>query len=141
MHEDRVLAQLENIEAIERRLWKAPDTPRSNSELPSNEHFLPVMGLIFLRHAYSRLPAVKDQIVAGLPSRGGQTRELRVENWREKDSTRDAVKQKIYDFLWVDSTGLPVNDYSEVEINFVAENVFRQVCRAYPTVPSPIYGH
>lgn len=66
---------------------------------------------------------------------------LRVENWREKESTRDAVKQKIYDFLWDDSTGLPVNDYSEGEIKVLAENVFRHVYRAYPTVPSPIYGY
>ncbi|MFD2644133.1 type I restriction endonuclease subunit R [Pseudomonas japonica] len=66
---------------------------------------------------------------------------LRVENWREKESTRDAVKQKIYDFLWDDSTGLPVNDYNEDEIKVLAENVFRHVYRAYPTVPSPIYGH
>lgn len=66
---------------------------------------------------------------------------LRVENWREKESTRDAVKQKIYDFLWDDSTGLPDKDYSEGEIKVLAENVFRHVYRAYPTVPSPIYGH
>lgn len=66
---------------------------------------------------------------------------LRVENWREKESTRDAVKQKIYDFLWDDSTGLPDKDYSEGEIKVLAENVFRHVYRAYPTVPSPIYGY
>ncbi|MNH22587.1 hypothetical protein D3C79_824510 [compost metagenome] len=64
---------------------------------------------------------------------------LRIENWREKESTRDAVKQKIYDFLWDDRTGLPVNDYSEGEIKVLAENVFRHVYRAYPTVPSPLY--
>ncbi|WP_137137935.1 type I restriction endonuclease subunit R [Pseudomonas asiatica] len=66
---------------------------------------------------------------------------LRVENWREKESTRDAVKQKIYDFLYDDSTGLPESDYSEDEIKILTENVFRHVYRAYPTVPSPIYGH
>ncbi|WP_288377112.1 N-6 DNA methylase [uncultured Pseudomonas sp.] len=78
------MAQLENIEAIERRLWKAADTLRSNSELASNEYFLPVMGLIFLRHAYSRFLAVRDQIVAGLPSRGGKTRELTKEDFSQK---------------------------------------------------------
>jgi type I restriction enzyme M protein len=34
------------------------------------------MGLIFLRHAYSRCLAVRDQIVASLPLRGGVTRAL-----------------------------------------------------------------
>jgi type I restriction enzyme M protein len=78
------LAQLENIEAIERRLWKAADTLRGNSELASNEYFLPVMGLIFLRHAYSRFLAVKDEIVASLPSRGGKTRALTKEDFSQQ---------------------------------------------------------
>lgn len=70
------MAQLENIEAIKKRLWKAADTLRSNSQLASNEYFLPVMSLIFLRHAYSRYLAVKDEIVVILASRGGKTRDL-----------------------------------------------------------------
>jgi putative membrane protein len=36
------------------RLWSSADTLRANSNFASNEYFLPVMGLIFLRHAYSR---------------------------------------------------------------------------------------
>ena len=68
------MAQLEHIESIEKRLWKAADTLRSNSNYASNEYFMPVMGLIFLRHAYSRYLAVKDDIEAGLPSRGGKKR-------------------------------------------------------------------
>lgn len=55
------MAQLEHIEAIEKRLWSAADTLRANSNYASNEYFLPVMGLIFLRHAYSRYLAVKDE--------------------------------------------------------------------------------
>jgi type I restriction enzyme M protein len=80
------MAQLENIEAIEKRLWKAADTLRGNSELASNEYFLPVMGLIFLRHAYSRFLDVKDDIVANLPSRGGRTRELTKEDFSKKSA-------------------------------------------------------
>ena len=45
------MAQLENIEAIEKRLWGSADTLRANSNYASNEYFMPVMGLIFLRHA------------------------------------------------------------------------------------------
>ena len=61
------MAQLENIEAIEKRLWKSADTLRANSELASNEYFLPVMGLIFLRHAYSRYLSVKDDKIPSYP--------------------------------------------------------------------------
>lgn len=75
------MQQLQNIDAIEKRLWKAADTLRSNSELASNEYFLPVMGLIFLRHAYSRYLTVKVDIEKTLPSRGGKTRALTKEDF------------------------------------------------------------
>ena len=78
------MAQLEHIEAIERRLWGAADTLRANSNYASNEYFLPVMGLVFLRHAYSRYLAVKDDIEANLPTRGGKPRALTKEDFSQK---------------------------------------------------------
>jgi len=48
------------------------DKLRAGSNYASNEYFLPVMGLVFLRHAYSRYLAVKDKVEAALPSRGGK---------------------------------------------------------------------
>ncbi|MBI9082797.1 MAG: N-6 DNA methylase [Desulfobacterales bacterium] len=80
------MAQLEHIEAIERRLWGAADTLRANSNYASNEYFLPVMGLVFLRHAYSRFLAVKDKIEANLPTRGGKMRALAKEDFSQKSS-------------------------------------------------------
>ena len=80
------MAQLEHIEAIEKRLWSAADTLRANSNYASNEYFLPVMGLVFLRHAYSRFLGVKDAIEAGLPSRGGKTRPLTKEDFSQKSA-------------------------------------------------------
>lgn len=75
------MPQLEHIEAIEKRLWGAADTLRANSHYASNEYFLPVMGLVFLRHAYSRYMAVKDAIKANLPTRGGKKRALTKEDF------------------------------------------------------------
>ena len=66
------MSQLEHIDAIERRLWSAADTLRANSKYASNEYFLPVMGLVLLRHGYSRYLAVKDEIGARLPTRRGK---------------------------------------------------------------------
>ncbi len=80
------MAQLEHIEAIEKRLWGAADTLRANSNYASNEYFLPVMGLVFLRHAYSRYLAVKDDIAANLPSRGGKKRALTKEDFSQKSA-------------------------------------------------------
>ena len=65
---------------------------------------------------------------------------LRVDHWREKEATRDAVRIAIRDFLWSDETGLPIDAYDENEVNIKAEEVFVHVFRAYPTVPSPYYA-
>ncbi len=80
------MIQLNNLEAVERRLWGSADTLRSNSNYASNEYFLPVMGLIFLRHAYSRYLAVKPEIEESLPSRGGKTRPLTKEDFSRKSA-------------------------------------------------------
>ena len=76
--------QLESIGEIEKRLWTGADTLRANSNFASNEYFLPVMGLIFLRHAYSRFLKVKGEVEKSLPKRGGQTRALTKEDFSSK---------------------------------------------------------
>ncbi|MFM4887190.1 type I restriction enzyme endonuclease domain-containing protein, partial [Aeromonas veronii] len=65
---------------------------------------------------------------------------LRVSNWQQKESTRDAVKQQIFDFLYDENTGLPVEQYEENEISEITERVFLHIYRAYPRVPSPVYA-
>lgn len=64
---------------------------------------------------------------------------LRIDHWRDKESMRDAVYSAIRDFLWSERTGLPVDNYSEQEVEERAQEVFRHVLWAYPTVPSPYY--
>lgn len=64
---------------------------------------------------------------------------LKIENWREKESTRDAVRQTIYDFLFDDKTGLPVTSYEEEDIDVLSLAIFDHVYRNYPKVPSPFY--
>ena len=80
------MSQLEQIEAIEKRLWGAEDTLHANSNYASNEYFLPVMALVFLRHAYSRYLSVKARIEPNLPSRGGKTRSLTKEDFSQQSA-------------------------------------------------------
>lgn len=63
---------------------------------------------------------------------------LKVDQWRDKETTRDAVRQAIKDFLWSDQTGLPA-DYDQTEVEGKAEEVDRHVYRVYPTIPSPYF--
>ena len=75
---------MEHIGEIEKRLWSSADNLRANSNFASNEYFLPVMGVIFLRHAYSRFLKVKDEVEAALPQRGGKARALTKEDFSQK---------------------------------------------------------
>jgi type I restriction enzyme, R subunit len=65
---------------------------------------------------------------------------LKIDHWREKETTRDGVRIAIHDFLYSEGTGLPISSYSEAEVGVKSENVFRHVYWAYPTVPSPYYS-
>ncbi|MEH6836037.1 N-6 DNA methylase [Falsihalocynthiibacter arcticus] len=67
---------MEHIGNLEKRLWSSADVLRSTSNFASNEYFMPVMGLIFLRHACSRYLKIRDEILPTLPSRDGKTRDL-----------------------------------------------------------------
>jgi type I restriction enzyme M protein len=46
--------QLANIEQLEASLWDAADNLRANSKLTAGEYCMPVLGVIFLRHATNR---------------------------------------------------------------------------------------
>ena len=63
---------------------------------------------------------------------------LRIDHWRDKESTRDGVRRQIFDFLFADATGLP-GAYSENEITERTDAVYRHVFEVYPVVPSPYY--
>lgn len=77
---------MDDISQIEKRLWSVADNLRANSNFASNEYFLPVMGLIFLRHAYSRFQKVRAEIEETLPSRGGVTRALTKEDFSKRSA-------------------------------------------------------
>jgi len=65
---------------------------------------------------------------------------LKIDHWRDKETTRDDVRIAIHDFLYSEATGLPLSSYSVAEVGIKSESVFRHVYWAYPTVPSPYYG-
>ena len=54
----------QNIEQLEGSLWEAADQLRANSKLTSSEYCMPVLGIIFLRHATNRYNTAVRQIEA-----------------------------------------------------------------------------
>jgi type I restriction enzyme M protein len=53
---------LKDIEKFEADLWEAADNLRANSKLTSSDYFMPVLGVIFLRHAANRFETATRQI-------------------------------------------------------------------------------
>ena len=61
-----------NVRKLETELWESADLLRAGSKLTSNQYCMPVLGLIFLRYAYSRFKLVEAEILKDRPVRGGR---------------------------------------------------------------------
>lgn len=59
--------QGKQLRKLEAELWRAADQLRANSKLTASEYSMPVLGLIFLRHAYNRFQKVKIEVDKHLP--------------------------------------------------------------------------
>lgn len=59
--------QGKQLRRLEAELWRAADQLRANSKLTATEYSMPVLGLIFLRHAYNRFLKVKKEVEKTLP--------------------------------------------------------------------------
>jgi len=66
--------------------------------------------------------------------------QLKVHDWREKESTRAAVKTFIHDFLWNEQTGLPTEGYNPMEVEDKVELVFNHVYRQYVDATNSVYA-
>lgn len=75
-----------NIKKLESDLWESADLLRAESKLTSNQYCMPVLGLIFLRYAYSRYKLVEKEILANRPSRNGRVMPVSALDFKEKSA-------------------------------------------------------
>ena len=87
-----------NIRKLESELWESADLLRAESKLTSNQYCMPVLGLIFLRYAYSRYKMVEAEILKGRPSRGGRVMPVEASDFAAK-SALYLPKEAQYDYL------------------------------------------
>ncbi len=87
-----------NIRKLESELWESADLLRAGSKLTSNQYCMPVLGLIFLRYAYSRYKMVEAEILKGRPSRGGRVMPVEASDFAAK-SALYLSKEAQYDYL------------------------------------------
>jgi type I restriction enzyme M protein len=87
-----------NIRKLEAELWESADALRANSKLTSNQYCMPVLGLIFLRYAYSRFKMVEAEILKNRPVRGGRVLPVEASDFASK-SALFLPKEAQYDYL------------------------------------------
>ena len=87
-----------NIRKLEAELWESADLLRAGSKLTSNQYCMPVLGLIFLRYAYSRFKMVEAEILKNRPSRGGRVMPVEASDFAAK-SALYLPKEAQYDYL------------------------------------------
>lgn len=87
-----------NIRKLEAELWEAADLLRVDSKVTSQEYCMPVLGLIFLRYAYSRFKFVEADILKNRPTRGGRVLPVEADDFKSK-SAIFLPKEARYDFL------------------------------------------
>ncbi|WML51707.1 class I SAM-dependent DNA methyltransferase [Neobacillus sp. PS3-12] len=75
-----------NIRKLETELWESADLLRQGSKLTSNEYCMPVLGLIFLRYAYSRFKMVETEILKDRPVRGGRVLPVEPKDFKTKNA-------------------------------------------------------
>lgn len=65
--------------------------------------------------------------------------QLKIAHWRDKEGTRADVERTIYNYLYSDKTGLPIDSYTEEEVTEKSNVVFMHIFEKYPRLPSPYY--
>ncbi len=113
-----------SIKKLEADLWESADLLRAGSKLTSQQYCMPVLGLLFLRYAYSRFKKVEEEILKDRPVRNGRVLPVEASDFAEK-SALYLPKEAQYSYLVnlpediktaniVADNGQPMNSLGEV---------------------------
>ena len=119
-----------NIRKLETELWEAADLLRADSKVTSQQYCMPVLGLIFLRYAYSRFRFVEAEILKNRPMRNGRVMPVEAEDFKSK-SAIFLPEEARYDYL----LNLPDNADMGQAINHAMELVEAQSAQLKGILP------
>ena len=119
-----------NIRKLETELWEAADLLRADSKVTSQEYCMPVLGLIFLRYAYSRFKFVEANILKDRPMRGGRVLPVEPEDFKTK-SAIFLPEEARYDYL----LNLPDDEDMGQAINHAMELIESQSAQLKGILP------
>ena len=103
-----------NIKKLEDDLWTSADLLRSGSALTSNQYCMPVLGLIFLRYAYSRFKMVEAELLKSRPTRNGCPLPIEASDFAEK-SALFLPKDAQYSYLVSLPADIPAQNLTNIE--------------------------
>ena len=119
-----------NIRKLETELWEAADLLRADSKVTSQEYCMPVLGLIFLRYAYSRFKFVEADILKNRPVRNGRVLPVEAADFKTK-SAIFLPEEARYDYL----LNLPDNTDMGQAINHAMELIEEQSAQLKGILP------
>ena len=119
-----------NIRKLETELWEAADLLRADSKVTSQEYCMPVLGLIFLRYAYSRFKFVEADILKNRPVRNGRVLPVEADDFKTK-SAIFLPEEARYDYL----LNLPDNTDMGQAINRAMELIEEQSAQLKGILP------
>lgn len=91
--------QGKQLRKLEAELWRAADQLRANSKLTASEYSMPVLGLIFLRHAYNRFQKVKIEVEKDLPVHPQRGKRPLTKKDFEEQNSMFLPEQSQFDYL------------------------------------------
>lgn len=93
-----------SIKKLEADLWESADLLRAGSKLTSNQYCMPVLGLLFLRYAYSRFKMVEEEILKDRPVRNGRQMPVDAKDFTAKSAL---YLPEMAQYIWL--VNLPEN--------------------------------
>lgn len=119
-----------NIRTLESELWEAADLLRADSKVTSQEYCMPVLGLIFLRYAYSRFKFVEADILKDRPVRNGRVLPVEADDFKTKSAIY-LPEEARYEYL----LNLPDNAQIGEAINHAMELIEEQSAQLKGILP------
>lgn len=106
-----------------------------------NEEYLAVFDLL-CQQKPSLSPRTRDRIkeIAHNLIEAIKAELRKLDNWRDKETTKAQVQTFIYDYLYSDATGLPTDEFNESEVETLSNVVFLHIYQQYPSADQNPYS-
>lgn len=125
----------QELKLLEDDLWDAVDQFHANSKLTVSEYSMPVLGLIFLRHATTRFKALLPDVEKAAPAHAtGALKEDRIKLGVQGKAAIYLPETARYDYLAALPSGVP-DDYSSEDIEARAEVISQYVQHQMQSAP------